>query len=58
MIRLEVDVNESAKDLNHELFSEIPADGPSDALNVTVRPLKKELTRLNESLRILNSEVC
>ena len=47
---------ELVRDLKNEVFSARLVDEPSEALKFTVRPLKKELTRLNESLRDLKNE--
>lgn len=55
---LAVDDIESDNDLNHEVFSVRAVDGPIEALRLTVRPLKNELTKLNELLSPLNSDVC
>jgi len=46
------------RDLKKEDFSVRTEAEPSDALRLTVRPLKKDCARPNESDRVLKNEVC
>ena len=56
--KTEDELNAPVRALKSELCSAMLEAEPSEVLKFTVRPLKKEATKPNESDRDLKSEVC
>ena len=56
--KLEADPKAPVNDRNRDVFSAKLEDDPIDPPKLIVRPLKNDETRLMESERVLNSDVC
>jgi len=57
LARLEDELREITRDLTKEAFSTKPVAEPKEAPRYTLRPLKKDPTRLTEALRDLKNEL-
>jgi len=57
LARLEDVLRETTRDLTKEAFSTKPDAEPNEALRYTLRPLKKEPTRVSEALKDLKNEL-